>query len=323
MRTSLWIPLAAVLAASILVATSVGGQPKRAAARAKAPRPAADVSAVKPARAPDKVVVFKRTPQGDLKLHFYLPEGLKPEDKRPAILFWFGGGFTHGSPTQFYATAEYFASRGLVAACAEYRINSLHGTRIEKCFEDARSAIRWIKKHAGEFGIDPGKVIASGGSAGGTLSLAVALCTGPDAGDDDTSISTKPCAMVLFNPAQGEAVSSRIGEAAKDVPDLAQRISAINHPQKDQPPAIFFFGTADRLLPPSEQFCREALRMGNRCELWTAEGMSHGFFNRQPWHNATVRKADEFLVWLGYLRGEATIQANPQAVLKQALPETP
>src|SRR5690348_11913238 len=71
-------------------------------------------------------VVFKTTAEGDLKVHLYFPGDWKPGDHRPGILLFFGGGFTGGAPTQFTNMAEYFASRGLVAATPEYRIRNTH-----------------------------------------------------------------------------------------------------------------------------------------------------------------------------------------------------
>jgi acetyl esterase len=286
----------------------------------KRPNGKADLSSVRPMREPDKTIVFKKTPQGDLKIHCYLPQDWRAADKRPGIVFWFGGGFVGGNPSQFYSKAEYLASRGLVCISAEYRVKNTHGTGIDKCAEDARSAIRWVKQHAGELGIDPARVIASGGSAGGTLALLVALGTEPNAADDDAGISPNPCALVLFNPAQGDAVMSRIGGEGEEHERVVRQIAPLNEPQKGLPPAIFFFGTADQLLIPSRAFCEKSLALGNRCELWTAEGQPHGFFNRQPWHDATLRKADEYLTALGYLKGEPNFKAPPGAVLKRELP---
>ena len=182
-------------------------------------------------------------------------------------------------------------------------------------FSDTANAISIEKGHW------LGDAFASGGSAGGTLSLVVGLAAGPDAADDDTSVSARPCALVLFNPAQGGAIDSRLQAlSAEEKNRVVELLSAINHAQQGQPPAIFFFGTDDGLLEPSREFCRASLELGNRCELWTAEGEGHGFFNRPPWHETTLRKADEFLTSLGYLEGEPTIEAGPGAVLKQELP---
>ncbi len=316
---STWIPVSLTLLC--MVAAAVAGEPSAAKVRKKGPGAEADAPGLKPERAPDKSVVFKNTPQGELKLHLYFPPGWTAADKRPGMVFWFGGGFVGGSPAQFYRQAEYLAGRGLVCVCAEYRVKNTHGTGLDKCVEDARSAMRWVKKHAAELGVDPKQVIASGGSAGGTLSLLVALGGGPDAADDDVSISPKPCALVLFNPAQGEAVMSRIGGEGQEHERGVKQISPLNTPQKGLPPAVFFFGTADRLMTPSREFSEKSLALGNRCEFWTAADMPHGFFNRQPWNDATLRKADEFLTALGFLKGEPRTAAPANAVLKRELPQ--
>jgi len=313
------IIVALSLAGIFVVASGAPGASEPPKGKKKGPGANADVSNIKPLRDPDKGMVFKKTPQGDLKVYCFFPKDWKADDKRPGIVFWFGGGFVGSAPSQFYAKAEYLASRGLVCICAEYRVKNTHGTGIDKCAEDARSAMRWVKQHAAELGIDPGRVIASGGSAGGTLSLLVALGTAPDAADDDTKISPKPCALVLFNPAQGEAVMSRIGGEGEEHERVVRQIAPLNEPQMGLPPAIFFFGTADQLLIPSRAFCEKSIALGNRCELWSAEGMPHGFFNLQPWHDATLRKADEFLTALGYLKGEPQIKAPADAVLKREL----
>jgi acetyl esterase/lipase len=302
---------------AIVVAADPGG----AKGKRKGTGGKADMPGVQPNRAPDKSIVFKTTPQGELKLHVYYPPDWKAEDKRPGIVFWFGGGFVAGTPAQFYNQAEYLASRGLVCACAEYRIKNTHGTGLDKCVEDARSAMRWVKKHANELGIDPERVIASGGSAGGTLSLLVTLGSGPDADGEDTKISTKPCALVLFNPAQGEAVTSRVGGEGVEHERMVKQVAPLNIPEKGLPPAIYFFGTADSLMKGSQEFCEKSLSLGNQCELWTAADMPHGFFNRPPWQAVTLRKADEFLTTLGYLKGQPRITVPENAVLKRELPK--
>src|SRR4051794_31281433 len=94
------------------------------------------------------VATYKTTPPGDLKMNFYFPPGWKKADRRPAIVFFFGGSCATGSPAQFASTAEYFATRGLVAAAAEYRIESIHHTPPQSCAEDGKSAIRWLRMNA-------------------------------------------------------------------------------------------------------------------------------------------------------------------------------
>ncbi|MBP8256084.1 MAG: alpha/beta hydrolase [Opitutaceae bacterium] len=327
MRTRLQRAFEFAILAGVALASNyvLGGAelPKAKVGRPKyeEPPPEADTSGVTPRRPFDRVMVFKETPQGKLRAHLFLPPGWSASDKRPAIVFWVGGGFRSGGPGQFNARAEYFASRGLVTVCAEYRGRNSHGIFLDSCAEDARSAMRWVKGRADELGIDPKKVIASGGSAGGCLSLLVARAEGPDAKEDDLSIPTRPCAMLLFNPAVGDGVMDTVGWGGPAQEAVNAQISALDTPRKDEPPAIFFFGTEDRFLRVSAKFNHLVHEQGGVSELWVAEKMGHGFFNNQPWHDETTRLADDFLVRLGYLSGKSPIRANTAAVLRHVGPD--
>src|SRR6185503_12799343 len=109
--------------------------------------------------------LYRKAPEGDLYLHLYYPPDWKAGDTRPAIVLFFGGSWKVGSYRAMEPQAEYFASRGLVAAAADYRIASKHHTTPDKAIEDAKSAMRWVRSHAKELGVDPAKIIAGGGSA--------------------------------------------------------------------------------------------------------------------------------------------------------------
>jgi len=94
------------------------------------------------AETPDQKLLYKQTPQGELKLHIFNPDGHSATDQAPAIVFFFGGGWNGGSPGQFYGQSEYLASRGMVAICPEYRVKGTHGTDPRCCVMDAKSAMR-------------------------------------------------------------------------------------------------------------------------------------------------------------------------------------
>ena len=248
--------------------------------------------------------VFKKTPQGELKLHIWSPE--KQAADRPCIVFFFGGGWKSGSPQQFARQSEYLASRGMVAISAEYRISGTHKTTPDACVEDAKSAIRWVRAHAQQLGIDPNKVIAGGGSAGGHLAAATALVTDFDAQSDDHSISAVPNALVLFNPALDLTLLDR------DITDsqgnsIAKAISPTLYLSKKSPPAIIFFGTDDKLSTHGVQYAAKAKELGLDAQLWWAADQGHGFFNNPPWLQVTTRRADHFLKQLGYLSGPPTV----------------
>lgn len=255
--------------------------------------------------------LYRKSPQGDLFLHVFYPPGWKASDKRPVIVFFFGGGWKNGAYTQFVPQAEYFASRGIVAASADYRIASKHETTPDRCIEDAKACLRWVRANAGKLGIDTEKVIASGGSAGGHLAAATAMVSGFDAPGDDVKWSCRPDALVLFNPALNLVGFATIRDSAGQ--DITKAFSPTVHLRKEAPPAVIFFGTGDRMLAMGKEYVKKAGETGAKAELFTAAEQPHGFFNRPPWLQVTTAKADEFLTKLGYLEGKPTVKLPEKA----------
>src|SRR5688572_17645685 len=88
--------------------------------------PAAPVLAQNQAGEAAKAFSYKKTKQAELAMHVHFPPGWQKDDKRPAVVFFFGGGWTGGKVEQFEPQAAYLASRGMVAARADYRVKSRH-----------------------------------------------------------------------------------------------------------------------------------------------------------------------------------------------------
>jgi acetyl esterase/lipase len=236
-------------------------------------------------------VEYKKAGDHALMLHIFNPPDHSASAKRPAVVFFFGGGWTNGSWTQFRNHSAHLAARGMVAIAADYRIKSKHQSTPFESVADAKDAVKWIRQNAGKLGVDSKRIAAGGGSAGGHLAAAASVF---GSGDE------VPDALVLFNPALDLARITKIGERAKE-------ISPLHHLKKGGPPAIVFHGTADVTVPFSEatQFCAEKKRLGTRCDLVPAEGEAHGFFNYgragNVWYTKTLQATDAFLVSLGYL----------------------
>ena len=172
-----------------------------------------------------------------------------------------------------------------------------------------------MRGHATELGIDPTKVIAAGGSAGGHLAACTALVSAYDAESDDKAISAKPNAMVLFNPAMNIATLFKQRETGGSpiTLEVAEAITPTSFVAKDTPPVILFFGTADKLKAGGDEYVTKAKALGVRAEMWTAADMPHGFFNKEPWIQVTAKKMAEFLASLGYLGGEPLIKLPENA----------
>jgi len=149
---------------------------------------------------PTKKITYKELGDVKLKMDVFNPEGHKSSDKRPVVLFFFGGGWKSGHTSQFHPFCEYFASRGIVSISVDYRVSSRHKTTPKECVKDAKSAMRWVRKHAAKLGVDPDKIIAGGGSAGGHIAAATALVAGFDEEGEDLNVSCQPSALLLYNP---------------------------------------------------------------------------------------------------------------------------
>lgn len=281
-----------------------------------------------------RVETYKTVGDVELKTWSFEPDGHTADAARPAAVFFFGGGWRAGSPAQFHEHCKYLAARGMVAMTVEYRVSQRHETRAVDCIADAKSAIRWVRKNADRLGIDPKKILAGGGSAGGHL----AACTGTlrefDAADEDASISSVPNAMALFNPAlmlttykgRDPFDHERMYGMPARVGVDPQRASPVHHVRSGVPPTIIFHGRADDTVEyfTAEAFTNAMHDSGNRCELVGFDGETHGFFNFGRGDGTaylkTIRLLDEFLVSLGYLNvqveGDSGAQ-KPNAVLTE------
>src|SRR5579872_3788740 len=136
-----------------------------------------------------KTFTYTKTKQADLEIVVHFPPGWKESDKRAGIVFFFGGGWENGTIRAFEPQAQYLASRGMVAARADYRVKSRHGVTPKECVDDARSAVRWFRQNAAKLGADPDRIVASDGSAGGHIAACTTLK--PSSEPDDPKDSSK------------------------------------------------------------------------------------------------------------------------------------
>ncbi len=262
-----------------------------------------------PANAPENpvIVTYKHLDSLELRLRLYYPPDVDPRENFPAIIFFFGGGWTGGTWNQFIPHARYFARRGMIAILAEYRVRSRNGTTPFEAVMDAKSAIRYLRAHAGTLQIDPGLIVASGGSAGGHLAAATGTLPGLEQPGEDLSVSSVPNALVLFNPVFDNGPE---GYGYDKIGERYPEISPLHNIRPGVPPAIVFLGTEDRLIPveTARIYCQKMQEAGSRCALRLFEGQPHGFFNfgNTEYFNLTVLGADSFLVDLGYLEPPAS-----------------
>lgn len=226
----------------------------------------------------DSVFVYKKVDTLSLKMDVYFPPEYRTGINYPAIVFFFGGGWNSGSTAQFEQQAKYFSGKGMICFTPEYRVKQRHQTTPFESLEDAKSAMRYVRTHARELGIDTTRIIASGGSAGGHLAAAVALIDGYNGNSDDLTVSCKPAALALFNPVidngPGGYGYERIGEDYKD-------FSPLHNIHRGAPATIIILGDNDKHIPvETVQYFKTVMeKVGSRCEIKLYKGQEHGFFN--------------------------------------------
>ncbi len=256
---------------------------------------------------PGKRYTYKQSAGKPRELEIYFPPNHDPaKAKVPGMILFHGGGWGGGSLGQFRKACEYFASRGLVCATAEYRMLTKEEsvklpageTKKRACITDAKSAIRWFKQHAGELGIDPQRIITGGGSAGGHISALATLNPGLNDPADPSGFDTSVVAYLWFNPAFSP-------DDEKD-----PEADVLRFLRKDIAPAVAFFGTEDTWLKGWTAAYEKLNSLGNTgTDLQFAQGQAHSFFNKDPWQTVTLIAADRFLVQQGLLKGEPMLKA--------------
>jgi acetyl esterase len=247
--------------------------------------------------------VYKTAGANHMRLHVFQTKRTAPN---PAIVFFFGGAWMQGDVAQFAPQARHLAQRGMVAVLVDYRVLNRHGTTPFDAMADAKSAMRWVRSHASQLGIDPNRIVAAGGSSGGHLALSTAIFDTFDEPGENTAIRANPNALVLFNPAVDTSQNRLFADRGRDG-------SPLHHVRAGLPPTLILHGRADMTVPYAdvERFCAEATALGNQCRLVGYEGATHGFFNPgrgEKWYRETLLEADRFLTTLGYLPQPAATQ---------------
>jgi len=273
-----------------------------AAALSPVPARADYIASRLPGLTPDKVVVYKKVADRELELRIFLPKGWTASDKRPCLHMSHGGGWGGMDPSRMYPFAADFANRhGMVGISVQYRLYQPGTATVFDCVKDARSSVRYVRAHAAELGIDPGKIIVSGGSAGGHLAAATALFDKVNEDTDDLAVSCRPDAMVLLFPVID---TSAEGYGQAKIGERWQELSPVHHVRAGLPPTLTFHGTGDTVTPfaGAKAFHEAMLAAGNESILDVNEGGKHGYLMfEEALYEDTHTKTAAFLTRLGFL----------------------
>jgi len=230
------------------------------------------------------------------RLFVVKPEGWKATDHRGALVFFFGGGWTTGTPAHALAWAETAASLGMVGIAPDYRTKGRNGTSPLASVADGRAALHWVEEHAAELGLDPGRIAVGGNSAGGHVALWTAITHAPPGSAGAESPRIKPAALILFSAVSD--TSPATGYTPQRFGDDAAALSPVHPLDPRMPPVLAFHGDADKLVSLRQAVAlRDRLvAAGNTCELHVVPGGGHNFEKDAPeWRERSRQLVREFL----------------------------
>jgi acetyl esterase len=237
-----------------------------------------------------------------MRLFVFKPKDWKAEDRRPAVIFFFGGGWSKGTPEKSAGWAKHFAKLGLVGIAPDYRTRNRFDTTPLEAVADGRAALHWVQDHAAELGVDSAKIIVGGNSAGGHVALWTAITKTPPGSDVHEAPGKKPAALILLSTVSD--TSMLFGYTPYRFGTNAAALSPIHQLEPQMPPMLMFHGDADKTVPYRQAVAlRERLvASSNVCELITVPGGDHGFTSQLPeWKDKTFDRIRLFLTSQGLL----------------------
>lgn len=223
-------------------------------------------------------VEYARIGAESLRLDMHLPTG--EGKRRPTIVGIHGGGWRGGDKRHIRGLSA-FVRAGFVVASINYRLTA--EARYPAAINDCQTAVRWIRAHAGNYGIDPDRIGVLGGSAGGHLALMVGMLND----DPNQDISSRVRAVCAWfgpadfrdGPAGDKAFAQFIGATFEENPKAYREASPATHVSNNSPPTLLIHGANDRVVPiRHSQTMHAALRAaGVESTLVVVRNAGHGF----------------------------------------------
>jgi acetyl esterase/lipase len=222
-----------------------------------------------------------------------------------------GGGWLNGDKSKFRPLAQTLAARGYVTAAVEYRLGG--EAKFPAGIQDCNTAVRWLRSAGKKYRIDPKRIAAVGGSAGGHLVGLMAAAPHiekfqGDGGNPSIS-SALQAAVVMAGPLElatgSVAERSRkqpeksnanqwFGKTIDEAPELYRQASPFTHISRTSPPMLFMTGEFDR--PERNRATRDKLRgFGITTDILVYKQGKHGCWNQHPWFQPMVEDIDRFL----------------------------
>ena len=230
-------------------------------------------------------LIYAKRGERKLRLNLFRPKNRPANTLLPGVVYIHGGGWSKGNLNTGTRQATSLAAQGYAVACIEYRL--VPEVRIKHCVEDCQAAVAWIRKNAGNWSIDPDRIAAIGGSAGGHLTAMLAVLKAKE------SRIRAGVAMATPSDMDNRFIRNRFKMGSEE----AQEISPLRHVHAKQAPLLLLHCKQDRLVP---YFSSNALQLASRgveaeCRLVEISQGGHAFWHHQGGWNESMRAFLPFL----------------------------
>ncbi len=242
----------------------------------------------------------------ELLLDVYRPRAPLP---LPAVLVVHGGGWERGDRSMERPFAQQLAARGFVTATVEYRLGE--PGRFPNALFDLKAAVRWLRRHASAYGIDPGRIAALGGSSGGHLVALLGATNGVARFEGDSAVESSSVGAVVdidgLVDFTGQALLDKelrtpgaptrfLGGPFATRADVWRDASPLTHAGPNSAAMLFINSTAPTpILPGRPEMCRALLAQQIPCETTVLANTPHPFWLVSPWFETTLDRAARFL----------------------------
>ncbi len=237
-----------------------------------------------------KNLVYAQRGELALGLDLYLPG---PAGKpAPLVVLVHGGGWASGERANMAPLAARLAARGIAAATVSYRLSGQ--ARYPAAIDDVKEAVRWLRKGAGGFNVDPERVAIAGGSAGGQIASLVGMLE-PQAIravvsiDGLSDFTSEDARKYEDDPAKKpSAAGAWFGGRYSEKEALWRDASPITHAGKGSPPVLFIVSGVPRFSVGKEAMAAKLAEYGIHSDTVALPGTPHSFWLFDPWVSPTV-----------------------------------
>lgn len=259
-----------------------------------------------------KNITYVRYGQRALQLDLYLPKSAEIRQK-PGVVFVHGGGWRAGYRTNFTPMAIGMAERGYVAATISYRLSP--EAQYPAAIHDVKAAIRWLRKNAKKYGVNPEQIAVAGGSAGGQIASLTGVTNGLEKFDPQAKNSSISSAVQAIINVDG--LSDFTSEAARFHEDdprknpsaagawfggryaektaLWHEASPTFYVNKNMPPMLFLISAQERFSVGHKEMIDKMKPLAVPYQVAQIPDSPHSFWLFDPWLKPSVDIAASFL----------------------------